>query len=50
MFDGRVLPSVLGTLTFSPVLRGDDGLYTCTATNAAGTISAEVELNVLCEW
>lgn len=50
MFEGRVLSAVPeGVLVFVPVLREHAGAYTCTATNAAGTVSALVYLEVQCE-
>lgn len=48
-YDGRVLPSPQGVLTFISVLRGDTGTYTCTAANTAGTVSAHTYLDVQCE-
>ena len=44
------MPSFLGVLSFSPVDRDDEGGYTCTASNAAGTDSAQVFLTVQCEF
>lgn len=46
---GSVLPSSQGMLSFSPVLRSDAGVYTCTASNAADTVTLSVHLDVQCE-
>jgi len=48
-FNGQVVPSQQGLLTFTPVLRSNAGVYTCTASNSAGTISSQITLNVLCK-
>ena len=37
------------SLTLSPVSRDDAGYYTCTASNAAGSVIATVYLDVYCE-
>ena len=46
---GQIVPSTQGVITFDPVLRGNAGIYTCIAMNAAGTVSGQVFLDVLCE-
>lgn len=49
VFEGSVVASSQGVLSFSPVSREDEGVYTCTATNAAGTDSTAVFLTVQCK-
>ncbi len=48
-FEGRVLPSTGGVLTFGTISREDGGVYTCTASNAAGTASEQVYIDVQCK-
>ena len=38
-----------GTLLFASVARGDAGLYTCTASSSAGSVSSQIYFNVQCE-
>lgn len=49
-FEGRIIPSVQGVLSFSPVGRENGGTYTCTATNAAGVVSTQIYLDVQCKY
>ncbi len=48
-YNGQVVPSQQGLLTFTPILRTNAGIYTCTASNSAGTISSQIFLDVQCK-
>ncbi len=41
--------STNGILTFDVLARSNGGTYTCTASNNAGVISQDVNLDILCE-
>ena len=48
---GGVVISTQGTLSLGPsVARGDAGVYSCIASNTAGSDSREVTVDVQCEW
>ena len=46
---GGVIFPTGNNLTFSPLLKANAGLYTCTATNVAGSISETIYLDVYCK-
>ncbi len=48
-FEGRAFSNSGVLLSFISISREDTGVYTCTASNAAGAVSAQVYVDVQCE-